>query len=77
MSDIPMKQSEMMLDALQYAHDHDLDIHNKDDVAKILEFVDPNHTQNLDEFMNQLSSADDFLDLIARENKDKKIELPN
>ena len=77
MSDIPLKQSEVILDALQYAHDHDLDIHIKEDVEKILTAIDPNHIQNIDEFTQQLSSADDFLDLIARESKDNKVELPN
>ena len=40
MNDTVANKSELVIDALQYAHDHNLDINNKDDVRKILEILD-------------------------------------
>jgi len=47
MNDTVVNKSELMIDALQYAHDHNLDIANKDDVRKILEVIDSEHAENV------------------------------
>ena len=46
-----VEKSELVIDALQYAHDHDLDINNNNDVRKILEVLDPTHKENVDDFL--------------------------
>lgn len=74
MNDTAVKKSELVIDALQYAHDHKLDINNKHDVRKILEVLDPVHKENVDEFMELLKTSDTFLEMTA---KDKKTRLPN
>ncbi len=43
MNDTVAKKSELVIDALQYAHDHNLDINNISDVQKILDVLDPEH----------------------------------
>jgi hypothetical protein len=70
-----VKKSELVIDALQYAHDHNLDINNKDEVKKILDAIDPKHNESVDEFMELLKTSDVFMGMKARENK--KSELPN
>ena len=74
MNDTVAKKSELVIDALQYAHDHNLDINNKDDVRKILEALDPEHKENIDEFTELLKTSDAFMEMTA---KDKKVNLPN
>lgn len=69
-----INKSELVIDALQYAHDHKLDINNKDDVRKILEILDPDHKENIDEFTELLKTSDTFMEMTA---KDKKTNLPN
>lgn len=77
MNDTLIKKSELVIDALQYAHDHDLDINNKDEVEKILDVFDPEHKENLDEFMELLKTSDAYMGIKAKENADKKSHLPN
>ena len=77
MNDTVVNKSELVIDALQYAHDHKLDINNKDDVRKILEVLDPEHKENIDAFVELLQNADTFMDMTARERETKKTDLPN
>lgn len=65
-------KSELIIDALQYAHDHNLDINNDSDVKKILEVLDPGHNENLAEFSELLKTSDSFLDQKARDISQKK-----
>jgi len=74
MKDPVTQKSVLVIDALQYAHDNDLDIGNKDDVRKILEVLDPEHKENIDEFTELLKTSDTFMDMTA---KGKKSNLPN
>lgn len=77
MKDPVTQKSELAIDALQYAHDHNLDINNKDDVRKILDVLDPDHKEDIDEFAELLKTSDIFMGMKAKEVKDKKPNLPN
>lgn len=72
-----IKKSELVIDALQYAHDHDLDINDIGVVEKILDVLDPEHKENLGEFMELLKTSDAYMGIKAKENEDKKSHLPN
>jgi hypothetical protein len=72
MDDLITNKSELIIDALQYAHDNDLDVSNKNDVLKILDVLDPDHTEDADEFMRLLNTSDMFMNITAKENEDKK-----
>lgn len=76
MNDKVAKKSELVIDALQYAHDHNLDISNINDVQKILDVLDPEHKENITEFAELLKTSDTFMGMKAR---DLKLEdkLPN
>lgn len=76
MNDTLTKKSELVIDALQYAHDHNLDINNIGDVQKILDVLDPDHKENVAEFAELLKTSDTFMGMKARDltSKDK---LPN
>jgi len=77
MDDTTVKKSELVVDALQYAHDHKLDINNKDDVREILEVLDPEHKEDVDDFIEILKTSDTFMGMDAREKESQKINLPN
>lgn len=71
------KKSELVVDALQYAHDHQLDINNKDDVQRILDVLDPEHKEDVHAFMEILKTSDAFMGMDAREKESKKTDLSN
>lgn len=77
MDDTVLSKSELVVDALQYAHDHDLDINSKEDVKKILEVLDPDHHEDIDEFMELLSTSDTFLGMKAKNNVHSKTNQSN
>jgi hypothetical protein len=77
MDDTVLNKSELVIDALQYAHDHDLDINSREDVEKILEVLDPDHHENIDVFMELLSTSDTFLGMKAKNNFHSKANLSN
>lgn len=64
---IVVEKTEMGIDALDYAHEHNLDISNKYDVKKILEALNPQQTSEEDvkEIMDLLQNADTFMDMSA------------
>lgn len=70
------EKSELVIDALAYAHQHNLDINNKDDVKEILEALNASD-EDIDEFMNLLQNADAFMEMRAAEKEPKKTDLPN
>lgn len=76
--DKAVEKTELVIKALEYAHSQNLDINNKDDVKKIVEVLDPEHTSEIEieEFMNLLQNADTFMDMTARQ-KTEKTNLPN
>jgi hypothetical protein len=77
MKDPVTQKSELVIDALQYAHDHGLDVQNEADVRKILVVLDPNHTQDVVEFIDLIKTSDVFMDMKAKEIKSKEPQLPN
>lgn len=62
--DPAIKKTEQVIDALSYAHEHNLDIQNKDDVKKILEVIDPEHSseEDAEEFMKLLQAANALIE---------------
>lgn len=76
MNDSVTKKSELVIDALQYAHDHNLDINNIDDVKKILDALDPAHKENETEFAQLLKTSETFMGMKARDLKSDD-NLPN
>lgn len=76
MNDTVTKMSELVIDALQYAHDHNLDINNVSDVQKILDVLDPDHKENATEFAELLKTSDTFMGMKARDLKSQN-KLPN
>lgn len=69
MKDPVAQKSELVIDALQYAHDHNLDINNKDDVQKILDALDPEHKEDIDAFVEILKTSDTFMGMKSRDLK--------
>ena len=69
MNDTVAQKSELVIDALQYAHDHNLDISNIGDVQKILDVLDPDHKENVAEFAEVLKTSDTFMGMKARDLK--------
>lgn len=76
MNDTVAQKSELVVDALQYAHDHNLDINNIDDVQKILDVIDLDHKENVAEFAELLKTSDTFMGMKARDLKSED-KLPN
>ena len=76
MNDTVTKKSVLVIDVLQYAHDHNLDVNNIDDVKKILEVLDPEHKENVTEFAELLKTSDTFMGMKARDLKAED-KLPN
>ena len=76
MNDTVAKKSELVIDALQYAHDHNLDINKINDVQQILDVVDPEHKENATEFAELLKTSDTFMGMKARDLKTED-SLPN
>lgn len=73
-----VEKTELVIDVLKYANDHNLDINEKDSVKKILEVFDPGHTSDkeVEEFMEILQHTDKFLTMRAA-RKSKKLKIPN
>lgn len=69
MNDEVTKKSELVIDVLQYAHDHNLDINTISDVQKILDVLNPEHKENIEEFMDLLKTSDVFMDMKAKKNQ--------
>ena len=77
MKDPVTQKSELVIDALQYAHDNGLDVQNEADVCKILAVLDSNHTQDVAEFIELLKTSDIFMNMIAKAKEPKKTDLFN
>lgn len=67
--DDTVKKSELVIDALQYAHDHDLDINNLNDVQKILDVLDPDHIEDAAQFAELLKSSETYMNMKAAGKK--------
>lgn len=69
-------KTELVIKALDYAHQHKLDINRIDDVKKILEEFQAEN-ENVEKFKNLLQNADAFMEMMAKEKEPKKTKLPN
>lgn len=74
--DPAVEKTELVINALAYAHEHNLDINNRDDVKKILEALNAGD-EDVDEFMNLLQNSDAFMEMKAKEKESEKTDLPN
>jgi hypothetical protein len=77
-NDKAVEKTELIINALEYATTHKLDINKKEDVKKILDILDPEHVTEaeVNEFMKLLQNADTFLEMTAKQ-KHKITKLPN
>jgi hypothetical protein len=73
------KVTELMINAIDNAQTHKLDLNNKDDLKKILEAIDPQQDSGVDlnEFENLIQNADKFIETSAFRIDRKKSGLPN
>ena len=62
--DPAIEKTELVINALSYAHEHNLNIQNKDDVKKILEVIDPDHSseEEVEAFMKLLQAANSLIE---------------
>jgi len=69
--DPTVEKTELVIEALSYAHSHDLDIKNKSDVETILKAIDlKNVINDVDEFMKLLQAGTNFIETdVERRNK--------
>lgn len=71
-----VEKTELVIDALQYAHTNSLDINDKEEVKKILEALNAEN-EDVEEFMKLLQNADAFMDIKKFERESEKTDLPN
>jgi len=76
--DKPTEKATLVINALDYARTHNLEINNKQDVKKILEALDPLHTseEEIEAFMKLLQDTNTLMEMIDK-NKTEKTNLPN
>ena len=62
-NDQVLKKTELVIDALSYAHKNQLDINNESDVKEILKAVDPENADETDilEFMSLLQATNNLM----------------
>ena len=70
-NDQVIKKTELVIDALSYAHKNGLDISNEADVAEIIKAVDPENTDQTDvlEFMSLLQVTNNLMQADAERRK--------
>lgn len=76
MKDTAIEKTELVMNALNYAYKHNLNIDNSNDVKKILEAVQI-ESEDIDEFKYLLQNADTFIEMMAVEKEAKKTDLPS
>lgn len=59
-----VQKTELVIEALHYAHTNNLDINNNEDVKKILSALDPEHSseEDVNEFVKLLQAADNLIE---------------
>jgi len=62
-NDQVIKKTELVIDALSYAHKNELNINDESDVKEILKAVDPENADNTDvvEFMGLLQATNNLM----------------
>ena len=70
-NDQVIKKTELVIDALSYAHKNELDINNESDVKEILKAVDPENADETDilEFMSLLQATNNLMQADAEQRK--------
>jgi len=70
-NDQVLKKTELVIDALSYAHKNSLDISIEADVAEILKAVDPENADQTDvlEFMSLLQATNNLMQAGAEQRK--------
>ena len=70
-NDQVLKKTELVIDALSYAHKNGLDISNEADVSEILKAVDPENADGTDilEFMGLLQATNNLMQADAGQRK--------
>ncbi len=70
-NDQVIKKTELVIDALSYAHKNELDINNEADVKEILKAVDPENANETDilEFMGLLQATNNLMQADAEQRK--------
>ena len=70
-NDQVIKKTELVIDALSYAHKNQLDINNESDVKVILKAVDPENADETDilEFMSLLQATNNLMQADAEQRK--------
>jgi hypothetical protein len=70
-NDQVLKKTELVIDALSYAHKNELDINNESDVREILKAVDPENADQTDvlEFMSLLQATNNLMQADAERRK--------
>ena len=70
-NDQVIKKTELVIDALSYAHKNELDINNETDVKEILKAVDPENADETDilEFMSLLQATNNLMQADADRRK--------
>ena len=66
-----IKKTELVIDALSYAHKNELDINNESDVKEIFKAVDPENANETDilEFMSLLQATNNLIQADAERRK--------
>ncbi len=65
-----LKRTELIIKALNYANEHNLDINNEENVKKILEAVDTEKTiQDIEEFMQLLQAGNALIEKDVKRRK--------
>ncbi len=70
-NDEAIKKTKLMIDALDYAHTHNLNINKVDEAKKILEAIDSEHAfeGDVQEFMKLLQAANAFIEKDVKQRR--------
>ncbi len=78
MSDPTVDKTELIIEILHYAQEHDLDINDKEVVKRILKEVGADQSDSeFEELMELLQNADTFMEMTARNITNKKAKQSN
>ena len=66
-----IKKTKLVIDALDYAHTHNLDIHAEEDAQKLLDAIDPEHSfqDDVQEFMKLIQAANVFIEKDVKQRR--------
>lgn len=79
MDDKSVETTELVLKVIDYAHEHNLDVNNIEDVKKILKALnsDLSTDSEIREFMVLIKATDTFFDMNAPQKTSEKQKLLN